>query len=146
VSYGALVALLVIAAAPVAYVLGRDGLAALGEADATTAIVRGGLAVAAALVPIVALAVYTHWLDVTTRERDRRETHVPTVAEDWFLGALVAVIIFAGWPVVTFAYRETRQAFDALELAAAVGYGLLGCAYIAFVLLCVKRYIDWLRL
>lgn len=142
---GALVAVLVFGAAPVIYVMVRDGIEAVRAGDAITAVEHAGIAVGAALVPVIALAAYAHWLSVTSRLPSGHTERVPTVAEDWFLGAAVVVVIFATWPVLTFSYEESRAAWLRFELAAAVGYGLLGVAYGAFAVLCVKRYWNWLR-
>ncbi len=137
--------MVVVAAAPVVYVAGRDGINDVRTGDASSALVRGALALVAALVPVVALTVYAHWLSVTTRPRSQRAPHVPTMAEDWFLGALVLVVVVAAWPVLAYAYRESRSAFATMELTAGVGFGLLAFGYVAFAIFCVKRYVDWLH-
>ena len=143
--YGALVVLLTLAAAPVVFLMARDGIEAVRAGDPVTAALRGGVAVGVALVPVIALAAYAHWLSVTTRPGRPHEERVPTVVEDWILGAAVVLVLVAGWPILTFSYQESNAAWATFELAAAVGYGLVGFAYVAFAALCVKRYWDWLH-
>lgn len=145
VLFGAVVALLLAAAVPVVYLAGSDGIDAVRAGNGSEALERGLVALLAAFVPVLALAAYAHWLTVTPPLRADHEPHIPTSIEVWLVGALVAAIVVAGWPVVSYSYEQSTDAFAAADLVAGVGYGLLGLVYVAFALFCVKRYLEWIR-
>jgi hypothetical protein len=142
---GAVVALLVLVAVPVVFLAGRDGIDAVESGDGSTAIERLLVALVAVAVPVIAMAAYAHWLWVTSRPQEPHREHVPSRAEEVLLGAAVAAVAIAAWPVATYAAQESLDAFEARALTSGVLYGLLGIVYVAFALFCLVRYIRWVR-
>ena len=142
---GAIVALLVLLAVPVVYLAGRDGIDAVESGDGSTAIERLLVALVAVAVPVIAMAAYAHWLWVTSRPQQPHREHIPSPTEKVLLGAAVAAVAIAAWPVATYATGESLAAFEERVLTNGVLYGLLGIAYVAFALFCLVRYVRWVR-
>jgi len=142
---GAVVAVLLAAALPVVVVGILQGTASVRAGDGVRAAQAGLVALLAAVVGVVALATYAHWLDVTERPRRPHRRHVPTRLELALVGLLVVALGVGASPVLLQAYSRSADAFRASDLSWAVGYGILGAAYVWFVLFSVQHYVHWVR-
>jgi hypothetical protein len=142
---GAVVAVLLAVAFPVVVVGITQGTAAIRAGAGVRAAQAGLVALLAAVVGVVALATYAHWLYVTERPRRPHRRHVPTRLELALVGLLVVVLGMGASPVLLQAYSRSLAAYRASDLSWAVGYGILGAAYIWFVLFSVQHYVHWVR-
>ncbi len=143
---GAVVAALVTAAVPVAYVAVTEGTNAVRSGLHTRALQMAVVALLAAVVGVAAVAVYAHWLDVTDGPERPRRARVPSKLEVVLVGLVLAVLVVGAVPVATYAYRGSRDAFVSLELAWAVGYAVAGVVYLWLTVLGLVRYVPWARL
>ena len=105
---GAIVALLVLLAVPVVFLAGRDGIDAVESGDGSTAIERLLVALVAVAVPVIAMAAYAHWLWVTSRPQQPHREHIPSPTEKVLLGAAVAAVAIAAWPVAELSVVSAR--------------------------------------
>ncbi|MGH8967809.1 MAG: hypothetical protein ACRDXB_21150 [Actinomycetes bacterium] len=145
VLYGAIVGLLIAAASPVVYVATTRGIDAIQADNPAELIVSWGVALVAAIVAVVALALYMHWLGTTGREDEPHEIHIPTRSEDWLLGIGTTVAVAAAVPIVWFCYNAWLGSLSEGDLAFAVGYAVIAFVYVAFAVFCVERYVQWMR-
>ncbi|HEU4513031.1 MAG TPA: hypothetical protein VFR87_07995 [Nocardioidaceae bacterium] len=143
---GAVVAALVTAAVPVAYVAITEGTNAVRSGLHTRALQMTVVALIAAAVGVAAVAVYSHWLDVTDRPEKPRRARVPSRLEVLLEGLVLAVLLLGALPVARYAYRSSLDALVSLELAWAVGYAVAGVAYLWLTVLGLIRYVPWARL
>ncbi len=143
---GAATALVVGSAAVVVYVTLHQVAAAARSGMLDRAFQMGAAALLAAVVGVLAPAMFSRWRNVTERpDRRTRRRHVPTVVEIVAVGAVVAGLVVAAWPVVVLAYRGVLSALSSLELAWAVGYGVAGIAFLWLVVWSLTRYVPWQR-
>jgi hypothetical protein len=142
---GLVVAVLVVAGALVAYVAVTEGTAAVRAGLAVRALQMGGIAVGGAVVAVVAAATYAHWLNVTERSHREHREHRPGTWEIALAGVVVAVIGVGAWPVLTVAYDRSVVALSETDLAWAVGYVLLGIAYVWLLVWSLMRFVPWAR-
>ncbi|HEX6246309.1 MAG TPA: hypothetical protein VFZ64_00440 [Nocardioidaceae bacterium] len=133
-------------AVPVVYVGISEGTDAVRAGLPTRALQMGGAALVAAVVAVVALAAYSHWLGVTERPHERHEQRVPTLPEVVAVGVVVTVVVLAAWPVTSQVYTRSLEALADADYFWTVGYGALGLVYLWFALWSVGRYIPWVRL
>lgn len=143
---GAVVAALVTAAVPVVYVTITEGTNAVRSGLHTRALQLAVVALIAAVVGVAAVALYSHWLEVTYRPESPQRSRVPSRLEVILEGLLLAVLVVGALPVVRLAYRSSVDAFVSLELAWAVGYAVAGVAYLWLTVLGLIRYVPWARL
>lgn len=143
---GVVVAVLVGSALLVVYVSVQEVAAAVRSGLPERALRMGAAALLAVVVGVVSLASWSRWRNVTERPRAPRRGHVPSKLEVAVVGLLVAGLSVASWPVVVHIYRSAREAFSALELAAAVGYAVGGVAFVWFVVWVLLRYVQWERM
>lgn len=142
---GVVVALLVVAAVPVVYVGITEGTAAVRSGLGVRALQMGGIALGAAVVAVVALAAYAHWLSVTERPVAQTRRRRPGRLEIALVGVVVAAICVGAWPVLSEAYERSLAAFSETDLAWTVGYGLVGIAYAWLVVWSLARFVTWAR-
>ena len=145
VLYGAIVGVLFLVAIPVSSLAGIRGIEAIHDDEAPTVIVSWLISLGAAIVPVLALALYLHWLGATSRDAEREDVHIPTRVEDWLFGIGTTVAALAAVPILWLSYRGSIDAFGEGDLAFTVGYGVLGVVYFVFALFCVERYVQWMR-
>lgn len=140
---GALVGVLaLVGLAAVAWaVLG--GIGAVRAGDAITAAELTLVALAAVAVPVLAIAVYAHWLDVTTRPRAPREAPPASPARKAVVGIVVTLLALAGRFVVPFVVDEVLLAWDERAITRGILFALGGLAYLAFTFFCILRYLRW---
>lgn len=136
---------LAIVGAAVLYVAGQLGVDAVSEGRSQDAIIFGGIALGSAMVPVITLAVFLHWMGVTERIRSPRAVHVPSLAEDILLGLAVVVVLAGGALGTKLSYVRAQTEYEAGDYALAVGFAVLGLTAVAFMLFCVARYFRWLR-
>lgn len=136
---------LAIVGAAVLYVAGQIGVDAVSEGRSQDAIIFGGIALGSAMIPVVALAVFLHWIGVTERVRSPRAVHVPSLAEDILLGLAVVAVLAGGAFGTRASYLRAQAAYEVGDYALAVGFAVLGMTAVAFMLFCVVGYFRWLR-
>jgi hypothetical protein len=142
---GAFVGAVVILAAVVVYVALSEGAASVRSGLHVRALQMGAAALLAAVIAVVSLAAYSRWRNVTERPHTGRRRHVPSRVEVALVGALVAGLVVASWPVLVHAYRNAQAAFTAFDVAWAVGYAVAGAAFGWFVVWTVVRFVRWER-
>ena len=142
---GLVVAVLVVAGALVAYVAATEGTAAVRAGLGVRALQMGGIAVGGAVVAVVAAAAYAHWLNVTERTLRERREHRPRTWEIALGGVVVVAMGVGAWPVLTGAYERSVTALSDTDLAWAVGYALLGIAYVWLFVWSLMRFVPWAR-
>ena len=142
---GLVVAVLVVAGALVAYVAVTEGTAAVRAGLGVRALQMGGIAVVGAVVAVLAVATYAHWLNVTERSHRERREHRPGRWEVALAGVVVLALGGGAWPVLTEVYDRSTAALSETDLAWAVGYVLLGIAYVWLLVWSLMRYVPWAR-
>ena len=143
--YGAVVGVLFLVALPVSSLAGIRGIEAIHDDQPPTVILSWAISLGAAIVPVLALALYLHWLGVTSRDAEPEEVHIPTRLEDWLFGMGTTVAALAAVPIIWLSYRGSVGALGEGDLAFTVGYAVLGVVYFVFALFCVERYVQWMR-
>lgn len=143
---GLAVTVVVAVAAPVVYIGISEGTNAVRAGLPTKALQMGGAALLAAVVAVVALASYSHWLGVTERPQRQHEQRVPSLPEVVAVGVVVAVVVLAAWPLTSHTYTRSLEALADADYFWTVGYGALGLFYLWFAVWSVGRYIPWVRL
>lgn len=142
---GVVVAVVMTAAAAVVYLAFAEGTAAIRAGQADHALKAGLVALGAAVVAVLALTGYGHWLAVTDPPVSRRGQRVPSLPELVLAGLAVAVLVVAAWPILSLAYQRAGRAYESLDLAPVVGWGVLAVAYVWFVVFSVEHFVGWVR-
>ena len=119
------------------------GIDAVRAGDAGTAAEQTLVALVAVSVPVVVIAVYAHWLDVTTRPGDARKPPPPTLARKALIGILVALLTLAGWLLVPALFDQVLSAWDDRTVTSGILFGLAILTYLAFTFFCLARYLRW---
>jgi hypothetical protein len=119
------------------------GIEAVRSGDAVTAAELTLVALGAVAVPVFVIAVYAHWLDVTTRPRAAREAPPASWGRKAVVGIVVTLLALAGRFVVPFVVDQVLQAWDDLAITRGILFGLGGLAYLAFTFFCIVRYLRW---
>jgi hypothetical protein len=143
---GVAVAIVMTVAAAGVYVAYENGTAAIRDGQAVHALQVGLAALGAAVVAVLALTAYGHWLAVTDPPATSRSRRVPSVLELVAAGVVVGVLLVAAVPVLVGAWNRASAAYESRDLAWTVGWGLVGVAYVWFGIFCLEHYARWLRL